>query len=72
MGVPAATRLQFKCITETETLKSINNPENKNSTEHDGISNKLPKLTENKLSKSLTLIINQMITTSIFPDSFKK
>ena len=39
---------------------------------HDGISNKLPKLTENKLSKSLTLIINQMITTSIFPDSFKK
>ena len=29
MGVLAATRLQFKCITETETLKAINNPETK-------------------------------------------
>ena len=29
MGVPANTRLQFKCITETETLKAIDNLENK-------------------------------------------
>ena len=33
---------------------------------------KLLKLTKNILSKPLTLIINQMITTGIFPDSFKK
>ena len=46
--------------------------ENKNSSGHDGISNKLLKLTKNILSKPLTLIINQMITTGIFPDSFKK
>ena len=73
MGVPANTRLQFKCITETETLKAIDNLENKNSSDrHDGISNKLLKLTKKELSKSLTLIINQMITTGIFPDSFKK
>ena len=72
MGVPANTRLQFKCITETETLKAIDNLENKNSSGHDGISNKLLKLTKKELSKSLTLIINQMITTGIFPDSFKK
>ena len=39
---------------------------------YDGISNKLLKLTKNILSKPLTLIINQMITTGIFPDSFKK
>ena len=44
MGLSTATRLQFKCITETETLKAINNLENKNSSEHDGISNKLLKL----------------------------
>ena len=72
MGVPANTRLQFKCITETETLKAIDNLENKNRSGHDGISIKLLKLTKKELSKSLTLIINQMITTGIFPDSFKK
>ena len=72
MDVPAATRLQFKCITETETLKAIDNLENKNSSRHDGISNELLKLTKKELSKYLTLIINQMITTGIFPDSFKK
>ena len=71
MDIPAATRLQFKRITETETLKAIDNLENKNSSGHVGISNKLLKLTKNELSKSLTLIINQMITTGIFPDSFK-
>ena len=59
MGVPANTRLQFKCITETETLKAIDNLENKNSSGHDGISNKLLKLTKKELSKSLTLIIKQ-------------
>ena len=72
MGVPANTRLQFKCITETETLKANDNLENKNSSGHDGISNKLLKVTKKKLSKSLTLIINQMITTGKFPDLFKK
>ena len=72
MDTPASTQLKFKCITETETLKAIDNLENKNSSGHDGISNKLLKLTKNILSKPLTLIINQMITTGIFPDSFKK
>ena len=71
MGLPATTRLQFKCITETETLKAIVNLENKNSSGHDGISNKLLKLTKNEFTKSLSLIINQMITTGIFPDLFK-
>ena len=63
MGTPASTQLKFKCITETETLKAIDNLENKNSSGHDGISHKLMKLTKNILSKPLTLIINQMITT---------
>ena len=35
MGLPAATRLQFKCIIETETLKAIDNLENKNSSGHE-------------------------------------
>ena len=65
------TKLQFKCITDNDTQKAIDKLENKNSSGHDGISNKLLKLLKMELSKSLTLIINQMITTGIFPDSFK-
>ena len=65
------TRLQFKCITDNDTQKAIDKLENKSSSGHDGISNKLLKLLKMEQSKSLTLIINQMITTDIFPDSFK-
>ena len=65
------TRLQFKCITDNDTQKAIEKLENKSSSGHDGISNKLLKLLKMELSKSLTLIINQMITTGIFPNSFK-
>ena len=39
---------------------------------HDGISNKLLKLIQDEVSKPLTLIINQMLTTGIFPDVFKQ
>ena len=64
-------KLQFKCITDNDTQRAIDKLENKSSSGHDGISNKLLKLLKIELSKSLTLIINQMITTGIFPDSFK-
>ena len=64
------TKLQFKRITD-DTQRAIDKLENKSSSGHDGISNKLLKLLKIELSKSLTLIINQMITTGIFPDSFK-
>ena len=52
-------------------MKAIDRLENKSSSGHDGISNKLLKLVKNELKKPLTLIINQMITTGIFPESFK-
>ena len=58
-------------FTDNDTQKAIDKLENKNSSGHNGISNKLLKLLKMELSKSLTLIINQMITTGIFPDSFK-
>ena len=71
LDTPAETRLKFNCITENETIKAINRLENKSSSGHDGISNKLLKLIKNELKSPLTLIINQMITTGIFPQSFK-
>ena len=66
------TRLQFKCITDNDIRLAIDKLENKSSSGRDGISNKLLKVLKFELSKSLTLIINQMITTGVFLDSFKK
>ena len=62
--------LRFKCITEDYTIKVIDNLENKNSSGHDGISNKLLKTIKGDISQSLAIIINQMLTTGIFPDDF--
>ena len=71
LDTPAEIRLKFNCIIENETIKAINILENIGSSGHDGISNKILKLIKNELKISLTLIINQMITTGIFPQSFK-
>ena len=71
LNSPTTERLQFKCINEEHTIKALNNLENKNSSGHDGVSNKLLKSMTCSVSKSLTIIINQMITTGIIPDAFK-
>ena len=64
------TRLHFTHITEEDTIKAIDNLENKNSSDHDGILNKLLKLIGHVLCKPLTLIINQMLTSGIFSRCF--
>ena len=51
--------------------KAIDELENKIRSGHDGISNKLLKVIKCNISKSLTIIINQMLTTGIFPNAFK-
>ena len=38
---------------------------------HDGISSEVLKLISNEISSSITLIINQTLTTGIFPDKLK-
>ena len=53
-------------------VKAIDNLENKNSSGHYGISNMVLNYIKLELSNSLTLIVNQMLTTYIFPDSFKR
>ena len=45
--------------------------DNKSSSGYDGLYNKIIKTRKNELCKPLTLIINQMITSGIFPDSLK-
>ena len=62
---------QFKCVSKFEIIMAINNLENKSSTGCDGISNKLLKYIKDVITKSLTLIINEMIVTGIYPKAFK-
>ena len=53
-------------------MKAIDNLETKNSSGHDGTSNKLLKLIRHELCKPLTLIINQMLSSGIFPDAVRR
>ena len=52
-------------------MRIIENLKNKTSTGIDGLSNQLIKMAKNVLVKPLTIIINQMIVTGIFPDQLK-
>ena len=53
-------------------VQAIDKLKNKNSFGHDGISNKLLQFIRDRIISSLTLIVNEMISTGIFPDCFKK
>ena len=61
----------FELISEATTMETLNNIKPKPSCGHDGISTKLLKACRLEICKPLTLIINQMLTTSIFPDDLK-
>ena len=62
---------ELELVNENEIMKIINELQPKNSNGHDEISNKLLKKLSPILIQSLTLIINQSITTGIFPDQLK-
>ena len=51
--------------------KTINNLPTKNSCGFDGISKKLLKVIEPVILKSLTLLINQVLYSGIFPEKLK-
>ena len=69
---PTKEKYIFRCATQGEVVKAINNLEKKQSSGHDGISNKVLKYIKNEIAKPLTLIINQMLKTGIFPNACKK
>ena len=71
LQTPHPQNCKFELIDENATIKAIDYIENKSSSGHDGISNILLKYAKLEISKPLTLIINQMITIGIFPDSLK-
>ena len=52
-------------------MEHLNNLKSKPTCGYDGISTKLLKACKNEICKPLTLIINQMLSTGIFPDTLK-
>ena len=64
-------RLKLEPIDEFKTRKWIEHLKNKTSTGIDGTSNKLIKIAVNELVSPLTIVINQMLNTGVFPNQLK-
>ena len=64
-------RYLLKKVSETNVMQIINNLLNKNSCGFDGISTIVMKSIKNVILKPLTLIINQIINTGVFPNKLK-
>ena len=71
LNSPSLKSCKFKCVSQAEVMTAIDNLKNKNISRHDGISNEILKFIKFEISNSIALIINQMITTGIFLESFK-
>ena len=61
----------FKNINDNLINEIIDKLSPKTSTGHDGLSTKLLKTVKNALIAPITIIVNQMLNTGIFPDKLK-
>ena len=61
----------FKNINDNLINEIIDKLSPKTSTGHDGLSTKLLKIVKNALIAPITIIVNQMLNTGIFPDKLK-
>ena len=68
---PNKVYLIFEKVSETNVMQIINNLPNKTSCGFDGISTIVMKSIKHVILKSLTLIINQIINTGVFPNKLK-
>ena len=68
---PTNSRFKFSLVCESVIDKIINDISAKNSSGPDGISTKLLKLVKHDLISPLTNIVNQTLSTGIFPDRLK-
>ena len=68
---PTVSRLKLEPIDESKTRKWIEHLKNKTSTGIDGVSHKLIKIAVNELVSPLTIVINQMLNTGVFPNQLK-
>ena len=65
------TNFKFKLIDIENTVNIIDGLKTKSSCGHDGLSVKMLKQIKYEISSSITLIINQSLTTGIFPERLK-
>ena len=68
---PTLKKFAFKKVNDNKVLSIINKLKNKKSRGADNISNQLLKTIKQELCKPLTIIINQMIETGVYPEKFK-
>ena len=68
---PTEHIFSFTRVTEQTTLYMINNLPNKKSCGNDNISNQFLKKIKHIIFRPLTLIINQSLTSGVFPDKYK-
>ena len=61
----------FNLIGNIDIIKAIDHLENKTSCDVDGISNSFIKSIKFVIVQPITVLINQMLTTGIFPDKLK-
>ena len=71
LQIPVVQNMSFSQISEEAVMEVLNNLKQKLSCGHDGISSRLLKVSKNVIWKPLTLIINQTLTSGIFPDTLK-
>ena len=64
-------KFAFYLIDNNATIRIIKHTKISTSKGHDGISSELLKLITNDISKCITVIINQSLTSRIFPNSLK-
>ena len=71
MTTPATTAFKFNQYTLNDTQKIIDSLKTKTSTGNDGISVQLLKVIAPGILKPLTALLNQSLTTGIFPNNLK-
>ncbi len=71
LSQPKIDRFAFSLATENQVIDIIKGLKNKSSYGHDGISNNLIKRARDVLYKPLTLLINQTLTSGIYPTALK-
>ena len=68
---PTKNKFQFKWITDSQIIKSINILPNSNCKGHDQVAYKINKTIKHEIASIMTHLINRIIITYIFPDIFK-
>ena len=71
LRIPVVPNMSFSQISEEAVMEVLNNLKQKLSCGHDGISSRLLKASKTVVCKPLTPIINQTLTSGIFPDTLK-